>query len=35
MMAIEFPQFQAAQIRIARPTGQLKEIIRFYEEASG
>ncbi len=35
MMTIEFPQFQAAQIRIARPTGQLKEIIRFYEEGLG
>ncbi len=35
MMTIEFPQFQAAQIRIARRTGQLKEIIRFYEEGLG
>ncbi|MEG7336062.1 VOC family protein [Bacillus subtilis] len=27
-----FSSFHAAQIRIARPTGQLDEIIRFYEE---
>ncbi|MBY8912024.1 VOC family protein [Bacillus sp. YC2] len=34
-MTITFPQFQAAQIRVARPTGQLNEIIRFYEEGLG
>lgn len=31
-MGKRFSSFQAAQIRIARPTGQLDEIIRFYEE---
>ncbi|MBT2574999.1 VOC family protein [Bacillus sp. ISL-51] len=34
-MTITFPQFQAAQIRVARPTGQLNEITRFYEEGLG
>ncbi|MGG1346045.1 VOC family protein [Bacillus subtilis] len=31
-MGKRFSSFHAAQIRIARPTGQLDEIIRFYEE---
>ncbi|MCI4139684.1 VOC family protein, partial [Bacillus vallismortis] len=30
-----FSYFHAAQIRIARPTGQLDVIIRFYEEGLG
>ncbi|MGV4322185.1 VOC family protein [Bacillus mojavensis] len=34
-MRNRFSQFHAAQIRIARPTGQLEQIIRFYEEGLG
>lgn len=34
-MGKRFSYFHAAQIRIARPTGQLDEIIRFYEEGLG
>lgn len=34
-MGNPFSYFHAAQIRIARPTGQLNEIIRFYEEGLG
>ncbi|WNV79771.1 VOC family protein [Bacillus atrophaeus] len=32
---MEFSQFDAAQIRIARPTGQINQMIRFYEEGLG
>ncbi|MDR4433674.1 VOC family protein [Bacillus tequilensis] len=34
-MGNRFSSFHAAQIRIARPTGQLQEIVRFYEEGLG
>lgn len=34
-MRNRFSQFHAAQIRIARPTGRLDQIIRFYEEGLG
>ncbi|MCY8986153.1 VOC family protein [Bacillus atrophaeus] len=32
---MEFSQFDAAQVRIARPTGQINQMIRFYEEGLG
>ncbi|MDM5300026.1 VOC family protein [Bacillus pumilus] len=32
---MKFQQFQAAQLRIARPTVNMKEVVSFYEEGLG
>ncbi|NQD53450.1 VOC family protein, partial [Bacillus altitudinis] len=32
---MKFQQFEAAQLRIARPTVNMKEVVSFYEEGLG